>query len=710
MPPRTSLVSRASRLVQSEPYICSTCLFSHRVQQRQRQPAHSRSRPQSTRSRSTAIEPRAQQETTHQSNHTTARRQYYASLASSTAINAPTSVPPHLHALYQSLLHLESSASSYIDLSRLQLALRSLESADPLIRIAFLGLGGNGNQAARRLVRVLLADALSDGVEQWERELLDGVEGSVLVKYGEMVQDVGIVGGGRDGRVRELRVPSPLLKRLGVEILVTGLNASEERGSDELEAAILVPALTIPGAGGRVGFVRYPVHKAVVVTEGVIGAVELGRLPKDLLDGHMIQSALSLPLRKEEGVPKNERDGDVVDVGLAEHALGLFRENRANGAVFSQEWQASKVGSITNWLANSTKVEEKGDGLKPAVRDLLDSLLVKTQSAVESADSSSWARCSTLSVPESKRIILQEALATWCKDAHQDLQTNLSTAFLGPAWKRTTWWRLFWRIDEVSISAAEVLRRGWLVEAEQSLAFLSGRLLESGVATEAQLRGISYLSDNRKPKAEAAADVKTLLDERTEQEMADYNAAQKGIFKNGRPETVAELMQLPPLLSKIREETGLNALFNPPWPQTVNLAREQILHEAVPALHVKAQRFMLAALSTMGGSSALAAWLWVASGGVALYESGAIAALGLVWALRRLQKVYGKEREVFAGAVRENGRRVLADVESRLQKVVNEGGRVAVREEDIRERESARKVVQVTREALGQIQTPEGRA
>lgn len=557
---------------------------------------------------------------------------------------------------------------------------------------------------------MLLADALSDGVEQWERELLDGVEGSVLVKYGEMVQDVGIVGGGRDGRVRELRVPSPLLKRLGVEILVTGLNASEERGSDELEAAILVPALTIPGAGGRVGFVRYPVHKAVVVTEGVSGAVELGRLPKGLLDGHMIQSALSLPLRKEERVPKNERDGDVVDVGLAEHALGLFRENRANGAVFSQEWQASKVGSITNWLANSTKVEEKGDGLKPAVRDLLDSLLVKTQSAVESADSSSWARCSTLSVPESKRIVLQEALTTWCKDAHQDLQTNLSTAFLGPAWKRTTWWRLFWRIDEVSISAAEVLRRGWLVEAEQSLAFLSGRLLESGVATEAQLRGISHLSDNRKPKAEAAAEVKTLLDERTEQEMADYNAAQKGIFKNGRPETVAELMQLPPLLSKIREETGLNALFNPPWPQTVNLAREQILHEAVPALHVKAQRFMLAALSTMGGSSALAAWLWVASGGVALYESGAIAALGLVWALRRLQKVYGKEREVFAGAVRENGRRVLADVESRLQKVVNEGGRVAVREEDFRERESARKVVQVTREALGQIQTPQGRA
>lgn len=710
MPPRTSLVSRASRLVQSEPYICSTCLFSHRVQQRQRQPAHSRSRPQSTRSRSTAIEPRAQQETTHQSNRTTARRQYYASLASSTAINAPTSVPPHLHALYQSLLHLESSASSYIDLSRLQLALRSLESADPLIRIAFLGLGGNGNQAARRLVRVLLADALSDGVEQWERELLDGVEGSVLVKYGEMVQDVGIVGGGRDGRVRELRVPSPLLKRLGVEILVTGLNASEERGSDELEAAILVPALTIPGAGGRVGFVRYPVHKAVVVTEGVSGAVELGRLPKGLLDGHMIQSALSLPLRKEEGIPKNERDGDVVDVGLAEHALGLFRENRANGAVFSQEWQASKVGSITNWLANSTKVEEKGDGLKSAVRDLLDSLLVKTQSAVESADSSSWARCSTLSVPESKRTILQEALATWCKDAHQDLQTNLSTAFLGPAWKRTTWWRLFWRIDEVSISAAEVLRRGWLVEAEQSLAFFSGRLLESGVATEAQLRGVSHLSDNRKPKAEAAADVKTLLDERTEQEMADYNAAQKGIFKNGRPETVAELMQLPPLLSKIREETGLNALFNPPWPQTINLAREQILHEAVPALHVKAQRFMLAALSTMGGSSALSAWLWVASGGVALYESGAIAALGLVWALRRLQKAYGKEREVFAGAVRENGRRVLADVESRLQKVVNEGGRVAVREEDIRERESSRKVVQVTREALAQIQTPQGRA
>ncbi|KAI5365323.1 hypothetical protein Slin15195_G048570 [Septoria linicola] len=703
MPPRTALAARTARLLQqSEAYVCPSCLFTNRIKH---QNPHSRLRPHATKTR--PIES-SQQRVLSPKQHR--RRRTYASLASTTAINAPTSVPPHLHPLYQSLLHLESTASSYIDLSRLQLALRSLESSDPVIRIAFLGLGVNGDRAARRLVRVLLADALSDGVEEWEEELLnDDRSGSVLIRYGETVKDVGVVGGGgggRDGRVRELRVPSPLLRRAGVEVLVTGLNSSHAaRGEnqDGIEDSVLVPALTIPGAGGRVGFVRYPVHKAVIVSEGVSGAVELGRLPRGLADGRMISSALSLPLRRGDGVAKRDEEGGVVDVGLAEHALALFRENRANGAVFSREWQESRVGNVSTWMSENAKVDEKADGLKPAVKDLVEALLERTEATVEAAESAAQSRHASRTMPDAKRTALREAIATWARDAHHDLQTNLASAFLGPAWRRTTWWRLFWRIDEVSISAADVLRRGWLVEAEQNLAFLSGRLLEAGVATENQLRGISQPINSSETSTQTdapAEESQTLLDPRTEKEMSDYDAVQQGILKDGRPETVAELMQLPPLLSKIREETGLNALFNPPWPQTVNLAREQILHELVPALHAKAQRLMLASLSTIGGSSALGVWLWVASGGVALYESGAIAALGFVWALRILQKKYGREREVFAGEIREDARRVLADVESRLVGIVERGGRVEMRMEDAQERQAARKVVQAVRQTL----------
>ncbi|GIZ47774.1 hypothetical protein CKM354_001085700 [Cercospora kikuchii] len=727
MPPRTTLSTRVARAVDAEGYICPSCLFTNRTrpqQLQQRQPQrrnHSRTttaiRPHPFETSPLAAADKTYQQHLRQRNTFSRSSRSYASLASSTAINAPTSIPESLKPLYQSLQQLEkSSTSSYIDLARLQLALRSLESENPVIRIAFLGLGEKGEKAARRLVRVLLADALSDGVESWEKQILEGDgSGTLLVRYGEEVEDVGVSGGANTGRGREIRVPSPLLRKAGVEILVTGLNAAKSASQDgvpeeerlrEWEDSLLVPALTIPGAGGRVGFVRYPVHKTMVVAEGVSGAVELGRMPRGLDRNGMIQSAVSLHLRTDGTTGIGGQDGNVVDIGLAEHALGLFRENRANGAVFSREWQTSKVGTVAEWLSDSSKTSEGDDSLKPAVKDLLDSLLHRTETAVQAADESALEIYEAQSVPSSKRSDLQQAVATWSKDAHHDLQTNLSTAFLGPTWKRTVWWRLFWRIDEVSISAADVLRRGWLVEAEQNLAFLSGRLLEAGVATENQLRGISQPIEDEGKSSEAATSAtsgKTLLDERTEKEMADYDGVQQGILKDGRPETVAELMQLPPLLSKIREETGLNALFNPPWPQTVNLAREQILHEMVPNLHAKAQRLMLASLSTMGGSSALAAWLWVASGGVALYESGAIAAFGLVWALRRLQSKYGKEREIFAGTVREDARRVLADVEGRMLRLVRDGGRAVLRVEDQMEREEAKRTLEAVRAVLERV-------
>ena len=58
---------------------------------------------------------------------------YYAS---STAINASKEVPEQYRSLYAGLDGLKRDAANYVDPSRLQLALRSLESQTPVIRIA----------------------------------------------------------------------------------------------------------------------------------------------------------------------------------------------------------------------------------------------------------------------------------------------------------------------------------------------------------------------------------------------------------------------------------------------------------------------------------------------------------------------------------------------------------------------------------------------
>jgi hypothetical protein len=157
---------------------------------------------------------------------------------------------------------------------------------------------------------------------------------------------------------------------------------------------------------------------------------------------------------------------------------------------------------------------------------------------------------------------------------------------------------------------------------------------------------------------------------------------------------------MPAMLSKLQEQSGVNALFDPPWPQMLTLSRATMLHTLVPNLHRRAQTLLISTLTTISGTTALGAWLMVATGGSAAAEAGAVAALGLVWSLRRMQTKWGAQRSEFELSVRENGRRVLAEVEGQLRTVVSQGGRVAVQPEDVQTWQKARDGVDRAREAL----------
>ncbi|SMQ53639.1 unnamed protein product [Zymoseptoria tritici ST99CH_1A5] len=690
------------------PYVCPSCLVqtaaARKQQHRQLSNRNTTSSPsthtsralQSSRRRASELRARTRQPNTPRHfSHATPKLlpSGKAALASRSAINAPSTVPTELRDLHQQLSLLEEKASSYVDLSRLKLALRSLESEDPIVRIAFVGLGEKGYQAARKLVRILCADALGEEAE-WERNLLQANKdgGSLLLRYGE---DNGQLGA-RSGAVEEMQIPSLFLKKWNLEILINGLNPAATTGSEEsgLEDSLLVPTLTIPGAG-RVGFVRFPVHKTVVVAEGVSGALELGRLPS-FGDGTMVHAALNLPLRLTAAV----EDASTMDIDLADHALALFRASNSNGAQFSSEWQASRVGSVSSWIAAAADPSKGTNGVKSAVGDLVSGVLARTTDSISAAESIARSLSTSLTVPEMRRADLQQAITAWSEKSHRDLQYNLAHALLSPTWRRTVWWRLFWRIDEVSISASDVMIRGWLVEAEQNLAWLSGRVIEAGLATAAELKADS----------ENSAERLTELPEEGLRAETDGFKSQRVPPEEKAAETstglgAAVLKRPPPVFIPISAQDGRNAIFDPPWPQTIHLAREQTLYRAVPALHRKAQVLMLSSLSTIGGSGALGAWLWVASGGTMIYEAGAVAALGLVWGLRRLQGKWSQERNVFVNTVVENGRTVLADVEARLRRLVETGGRVNVKEDETKEWNAARQGVRSVEQAMAKLET-----
>lgn len=122
---------------------------------------------------------------------------------SSSFITAGKTVPPQFRELYDALSGLQDAAIEQVSITRLQLALRGLESEAPLIRVAgecldlllttslvfspvsllWIGidrvlydlvLGLDNADSARKLVRLLLADPLSPR-ESWE-DTLEGYE------------------------------------------------------------------------------------------------------------------------------------------------------------------------------------------------------------------------------------------------------------------------------------------------------------------------------------------------------------------------------------------------------------------------------------------------------------------------------------------------------------------------------------------------------
>lgn len=675
MPSRPALSGQLLRNWQVEPYICRNCLLqavrARTASRTQHQPKSTAPRlafdnPKNRITGSDTSGPRIQPKNRLQASN--------GSLASSSAINAPSAVPHRYRDLHQSLLTLQEVASSYVDRSRLQLATRSLESEQPVLRVALLGLGKNGPLTARKLARILLSDALSQE-EAWEREILAGTSDgrSLLLKYGDVDEPAR-----SDPLVKVMNVPSRYLARHKLEILITSLNTNSHMSTMDgaaIEDAITVPSLTIPNsATGRVGFVRYPVHKTVIVAEGVTGAIEYGNIAPFLVHNKLINTCISVPLLDSLDGSNSEHITPAIDVELATHALALFRLSKANGAQFSDEWQKSRLPAISDWIAGEKVSPESG--MRTAVQELISSVLAGVSSTITRSDEVDMAATLAVTVPENKRVELQSAISAWSADAHRDLQLNLDTAFASSqSWRRTAWWRLFWRIDDVAISASDVLRQSWLKEAEQQLAFLSGRIAETGIASAEELRNVPTL----------------LLDERL--------GGGKAMEDATRTNTFAELERLPSRFPTKQQGDDHTALVSP-WPRTIGLSRLQILNTLVPDLHAKAQTLLLSTLSTIAGSSALAAWFYVATSGVALYESGAILSLGLVWSLRRLQKKWSQERDGFAVVVREDARRVLGEVDSHLRRLIHDGGRAVVNAEDARSRQEAREAVERCRKAL----------
>ncbi|KAH7383445.1 hypothetical protein BKA64DRAFT_646634 [Cadophora sp. MPI-SDFR-AT-0126] len=563
-----------------------------------------------------------------------------SNLQSASAVDSisKSPLPPPRIGLRDALLDIQKHASSYVNISRLQLALRGLaqEAGDETIRIAILGTadGGASLKKAKELLRLLVADPLKTE-EEWERVLLADTEGGrpIFLQVGHNGAEETLQG---NRLVQELHVSSPALNGHRLEILVLEMDPPTSGSLEgQFTEAVLVPTMEIPTSNtGRYTPVTTPVHKSLILSQGILGAASLLNYPIDS-DPDVIRTAIDLRAVQEDALPFQ-----AIDISLAVEAIKSFRESVDNALIYEETWFKSAVPNILEWIKLGTAPT---DGkMKAPVRKLVESLLRNASIAIEAEQSRQWGLALSKSVPSSDLVALRAGLTAWAENAHTELRDELDIAFNGQRWRKLGWWKLFWRVDDVSMIASDILTQRFLTSAEKEVIYLAGRIAQAGVLKDLEVAPKNWAY---KPIEETSVGAT--------------------VGSEPRPPKIRDLVEAPKDL--------IHAGIKPrPWPLHIPVTRAYLSQETIPALQALAQKLVFQTLSTSSLASAFAGLMYFSSITTTLYEAGGVAAFGIVWSLRRMQGKWEIARKFWEGEVREEGRKCVRAVEGVVGDVLKE--------------------------------------
>lgn len=526
-------------------------------------------------------------------------------------------------------------------------------------------LGLNGQNGARRLTRALLADPLASKPPEWEERLVDTDEGderALLLRYGERhdLDD-------RHPLVKTLFIPSSVLHTHNLEILVHSVAPTAEPTNDSA-TSFLVPSLEIANsASGRPAIVTYPVHKALLYEEalnslGTLAAIGLytGRGESQMFKG-VIDWSWSI---SQQGKGRNQ-PVSPINLALAEAAINVFRQSLDKSMEYEHLWFDAGMPSVSAWLSDGT--EAQPGAIKPAIHSLVETICNTANAAIEQESASRLQQEKATTIPNTTKTIVDQGISIWAENAHTELRDRLNVAFNSKSWRKLKWWKLFWRVDDVGYIASDILQRTWLVEAEKEMIWISGRIHQSGLLGPPRLRPTP---------------------------MPDPEDEEQNIGSHPPALTVEDVVP------QTSTDFSESPLVQHPWPQDISRARAILSKLTVAPLQSLSQALLLQTISTNVLTSSLSALLYISISTTSPYEAGAIAALGLVYSLRRMQKKWETARSEWQLQFREDGRRVLRNVEEIAREAVREGGKPEVDEIGEYEHRVARDAVTKVRDAL----------
>ena len=477
--------------------------------------------------------------------------------------------------------------------------------------------------------------------------------------------------------LRTWTLPSKTLQTHKLEILIRAIASKAGNLQAEFHT-FLIPGLgTRDSSAARYSVVSYPVHKALILSDGLSdlsahSSIAKSQSPEnEMLKGAVITDWIDT-LGKE-----NKAMVMPVNIDRAESAISTFRQSIDNSISYEHTWLSSGIPSLSTWLF--TGLNPAPETLKPTVRNLISSLLSTTSTRIRSSEADYLQTLASKTIPSSTRSELANALTAWSERAHGELRDHLTVAFSSPSWRKLAWWKLPWRVDDVDMITTDILQRSWLQSAERELIWLAGRIEQAGLFTPDMItRPTSSPKERPEPAIHASAFATTLFGQPDPQIAVSLYSSLMGV--------------LPPPLQKRSN-----------YPRSLSRARNALSSTTISPLQSLAQSLLLQSFSITLLTSSLSALVYFSISTTSLYEAGVIAAFGVVYSAQRLQRKWEGARRVWKETVREEGKRVLRTAEKGWRGYIEQGGaEVSDRSFEVQERKAAREAVQRVRDALGE--------
>ena len=533
-------------------------------------------------------------------------------------------------------------------------------------------------------MRLLLADAL-ESEETWEKQLLSNASdysGGLLLRYGQTVS--GSLPASRSV-VPVLQVPSSILQRHNIEILISAIQSAPDGislgGPIPLDT-LLSPIIGTPAdANGRQITLSQPVHSTVLVGNGLdelmVANQILSSTSLSPVDQGLVRLVVNLPNFSAPQPP-----GLIIfDADKAETALTLVRDSLGKAAEYTEKWNESGLPALSRWL---TLAASEGNPLSTAVRNLVSSILSNASFKSTKQTAQAHQLINGRMMGPATQASLEDAVASFSRSAHQELQSGLSSAWSSRNWRKLAWYKLFWRVDDVGLIINDIVSNTWLPRTERAVYELSGRMIQTGISP---LDFDIPASTNEMP----AEPVPSLQRNTTLVDAVDpitTGVQVDPVLVNAGGTVVVEMQ---PSRQPI------------PIASTVSRRRQAYMNNAISELTSTAQQLVFRTLSITGFSAGLSGLAYFSLTPGSLYEAGTIVAVGTVVALRRMQTGWQRSCKIMEEGLMQTGREVIRELTEKMLGLIRNAAIAKEDDFEIRSRRDAASAIAQAQEALQQV-------